>query len=261
MKPLVLITNDDGIDSPGLLAVAEAIEPFSEVMICAPATQQTCMGRAFPRTKDLGIVETRTMKLNDTEVTAYAIHSSPAYSVAHGVLELSKRTPDLVISGVNYGENLGTILTCSGTVGAVLEAHTHGIPGIAFSIPADLSIQRSTAFPSIDWEPIKKIVTFWTLKLLKEKEIYETKWLNINIPSPTPEVNNFAYTKQSNQNLFYSIKPEPRDLSKPFELKTESKYDVDSLDQLDDIYAVYIKKCTSVTPIVHDLTSPAFLRR
>ena len=261
MKPLILITNDDGIDSPGLLAVAEAIEPFAEVLICAPATQQTCMGRAFPRIKDLGIINSKTIKLNDSHTTAYAIHSSPAYSVAHGVLELANRTPDLVISGVNYGENLGTILTCSGTVGAVLEANTHGIPGIAFSVPADLSIQRSTSFPSIDWEPIKKIVAFWTLKLLKEKTIYDTQWLNINIPSPTPDITNYAYTKQSKQNLFYSVKPKSRDLTKPFELQTERKYDIETLDPEDDIYAIFIKKCTSVTPIVHNLTSPAFLRR
>lgn len=259
MKPLILITNDDGISSPGLLAAAEAVDSFADILISAPASQQTSMGRAFPRSKDMGIIDSVKLNVNNKTITGYAVHSSPAFSVTHGVLELSSRTPDLIISGVNYGENLGTTLTCSGTLGAILEGNIHGIPGIAFSVPADISIQRSNAFPSFDWDSIKNVISFWVKKLLKDKYICGTRWLNINIPIPVPDLNNFVYTRQSNQNFFNSVKPKPRDFSKPFEFETVRNYSLEDLDPKDDIYAVFIKKSISVTPIVHNLTAPALL--
>lgn len=257
MKPLVLITNDDGIDSPGLLAIAEALQPFADILISAPATQQTSMGRAFPRNEKMGIITSRTMNVNGQSIIGYAIQASPAFSVTHGILELADRTPDLIVSGVNYGENLGTTLTCSGTLGAILEGSTFHIPGVAFSIPAEISIQRSADFPSVDWESVKKVVVFWCKKLLKERIIYGTNLLNINIPTPVPDLQNYLYTKQSKQNFFMSVKPEARDFSKRFEFQTIRSFSIDSLDPKDDIYAMFVKKCISVTPIVHDLTAPA----
>lgn len=256
MRPLILITNDDGVDSPGLLAMAEAVEGIGDILIAAPATQQTSMGRAFPRTDQLGIIETKEIYINGKRKEGFGVHGSPAYAVTHGVLELAERKPDICLSGINYGENLGTNLTCSGTVGAILEASTYQIPGIAFSIPADIELQRSHQYPLVQWEAAKKVVRFWTEKLLDEKEILGTKWFNINMPAVIPPTEEYCYTKQSKQNYFYSQKPQIRDYSKPYELKTVINYEERELDKRDDIYAVCIQKTTSVTPIVHDLTVP-----
>lgn len=256
MKPLILITNDDGIDSPGLLAMAEAVSDIGELLIVAPATQQTSMGRAFPRTEKLGIIQKKELLIGGKKQCGYGIYSSPAYVVDYSVLELTEREPDICLSGINYGENLGTNLTCSGTVGAILEASTYQIPGIAFSIPSDIKIQRSQRYLEINWTDAKKVVRYWTEKLLDEKEICGTKWLNINMPEIIPPPQEYCYTKQSAQNYFGSLKPEKRDFSKRYEFTTIIGYQEKDLDIKDDIYAVCVRKKTSVTPIIHDLTIP-----
>lgn len=97
----------------------------SGIIVAAPANQQTSMGRAFPRTDSLGIIQKKEICVNGKMQEGYGIYGSPAYAVDHGVLELAERKPDICLSGINYGENLGTNLTCSGTVGAILEASTH----------------------------------------------------------------------------------------------------------------------------------------
>lgn len=256
MRPLILLTNDDGIDSPGLWAMAEAVEGFGELLIAAPATQQTSMGRAFPRTGQLGIIKEKDISVNRKKLCGYGIYGSPAYAVDCGVLELAERKPDLCLSGINYGENLGTNLTCSGTVGAVLEASTHQIPGIAFSIPAEVGIQRSRQYPQVDWEAAKKVVRYWACRLFAEKEISGTKWLNINMPDEIPSPEEYCFTRQSMQNYFDFLKPSKRDYSKRYEFQSVINYREEELDERDDIYAVCVKKRTSVTPIVHDLTVP-----
>lgn len=255
-KPLILITNDDGIDSPGLLAIAEAVEDLGEILIAAPASQQTSMGRAFPRTERLGIIRPRELQVNGKTVEGYEVNASPAGAVAHGIYELADRRPSICLSGINYGENLGTNLTCSGTVGAILEANTHQVPGIAFSMPADIQIQRSKELPQQDWKAAKKVVHYWTERLLYEKLIYGTQWLNINMPDRVPEPEQYIFTRQSNQNYFVSVQPPKRDLSQRYELGTTISYCEQELDERDDIYAVRVKKTTSVTPIVHNLTVP-----
>ena len=258
MKPLILVTNDDGIQSPGLKAAAEAVMELGELVIAAPAYQQTSMGRAFPRTRELGKIEQEKLILNGKKFTGYKVYGSPAYAAAHGILELSSRMPDICISGVNYGENLGTNLTCSGTVGAVLEAGTYGVPGIAFSVCADIGIQRSMEYPKREWDKVKKIVEFWVKKSLYSGMEYEASMLNINIPEPVPEPESYRYTRQSSQGYFSFSKPRARDLNKPYEIPTVIEYRSEELRKEDDIYAVRISGLTSVTPIVHDLTVKNF---
>ncbi len=258
MKPLILVTNDDGIHSPGLKAAAEAVMELGELVIAAPACQQTSMGRAFPRTDELGKIEQVKLMLDGKEVTGHKVYGSPAYAAAHGILELSRRKPDICISGVNYGENLGTNLTCSGTVGAVLEADTHGVPGIAFSVTADIGIQRSTEYPVREWDRVKKIVRYWTEISLCEGMGYGASMLNINIPEPVPEPESYCYTRQSRQGYFTFSKPLIRDLLRPYDIPTVIDCTEESLRKDDDIYAVCIKKLVSVTPMAHDLTVKNF---
>lgn len=120
MKPLILITNDDAIRSPGLAAAAEAVEDLAELLIAALHIQQTGMERLFPRHPDNGIIDEKILKINGHDVKGYAVHGTPALAVAHGVLELTDKKSDLCISGINYGENMRSGLTCSGTLGAHL---------------------------------------------------------------------------------------------------------------------------------------------
>ena len=127
--PLILLTNDDGIHSPGLLAVAEAVCDLGDLLMVAPATQQTGMGRGSPPMMTAKSGDGWTVGCQ--AMPAFALTGSPAQTVVYGVLALAPhiygRKPDLVISGINYGENLGTCVTGSGTVGAALQAAEIGI--------------------------------------------------------------------------------------------------------------------------------------
>ncbi|HOO58477.1 MAG TPA: 5'/3'-nucleotidase SurE, partial [Anaerolineaceae bacterium] len=132
-KPQILLTNDDSIDSPGLWAAAEALAPIGFVHVVAPRVQQTSMGRALPRESD-GHIEPRTMTVRGQEWQVYAVGGSPAQAFLHGYYEVLGFKPDLVVSGINYGENVASGVTISGTVGAALEAATFGIPALAVSL-------------------------------------------------------------------------------------------------------------------------------
>lgn len=255
MKPLILITNDDGIYSPGLRAAAEAVADLGELLIAAPHSQQTSMGRAFPRTADLGIIETTSLMIHGKSIKAYAVHGSPAYAVAHAVLEIADRKPDLCISGINYGENLGTVATCSGTLGAAFEANSHGIPAIASSLQMPISLQRKTDYSPADWGAASHITRKTAEFVLKKGMPKGVSILNINVPHKPKCSQDYRITRQSHQNYFDFIRPEQRDFSKRFELKSHLYVDLETLEPDSDIYAVYLKKVISVTPMTWDMTA------
>ena len=120
-KPLILITNDDGIDSPGLHAAVRAALPLGEPVVAAPARQWSGSGRSL-WVDPAGQIRRHPLVVDGRAIPAYEVGASPAVVVLHGLLELVPRRPALVISGINYGENVGTDITGSGTIGATLQA-------------------------------------------------------------------------------------------------------------------------------------------
>src|SRR5512147_2348529 len=134
-KPQILLTNDDGIRSPGLWAAAAALSELGYVTVTAPREQSSGAGRSLPNTSD-GIISEEQVQINGQKWTVFAVGGSPAQSVLHGVLEVLKFKPDLVVSGINYGENVASGVTISGTVGAAMEAASLGIPAMAVSLEA-----------------------------------------------------------------------------------------------------------------------------
>ena len=195
------------------------------------------------------------MNVEGRDYRAYAVHGSPALAVAHGVMELSERKPDLCISGINYGENLGTTLTCSGTLGAAFEASSHGIPGIAVSAAVAYGKHRSEEFDVIDWKPAKTILRQFVEDVLIHGMPKGMDIWNINVPACIKEPFSYRITVQSRQNYFYFIKPEKRRFDKPYSLKAMQYVDVDSLEKNSDIYAVYVENKISVTPLSVDMTA------
>ena len=248
-KPLILITNDDGIHSPGLLAAAEAVSGLGELLPSAPIHQQTGMGRAFPRMADTGILEPVELCAGGQEIQGFGVHGSPAFSVSYGVLELAPRKPDLCISGINYGENLGTCVSCSGTLGAAFEANSHGIPAIAVSIPMDLSLQRTDDYPQADWEAAKIVLRHWAQWVLENGMPAGVDTLNISLPLKPCDPKLCRITTQSRQNYYEFIRPGRRDFGKPYALKSEISLHMDTLERDSDIYAVCVDNVVSVTPM------------
>ena len=132
-KKQILLTNDDGIESPGVWAAAEALSALGFVTVAAPRQQFSGAGRSHPIHSD-GVITPRQLQIGRQIWTAYAVGGSPAQSVVYAVLDLLPQRPDLIVSGINYGENLGHCISSSGTVGAALEGAAFGIPSMAVSL-------------------------------------------------------------------------------------------------------------------------------
>ena len=121
--PLILLTNDDGVHSPGLAAAAEALEPLGDLLIVAPQVQQTSMSRSRSQNQFVdGTITETVVDHGDRSWPAYSIKATPALAVVHAVKEIADRDIALAVSGINYGENVGSCVTVSGTIGAALEA-------------------------------------------------------------------------------------------------------------------------------------------
>jgi len=259
MKPLILITNDDGIDSPGILAAAKAVKRLGDLLVVAPMYQQTGMGRSFPRSKEQGIIKKRKLNLGDEIITGYGVIGSPAHAVVHGIFEIADRLPDLCISGINYGENLGTVITCSGTVGAVLEASCHGVPGIAVSRQADIKTHRSADYAELNWGKEIIVTSQWAEKVLHQGMPKNAEMININIPYQIESDVPYRITRQSRQNYFEFVKPKNRDFGKAYEMVWKVKYDSEEEGPDTDIHAVCVEKTVSVTPLSWDMSRCYFI--
>lgn len=252
MKPLILITNDDGIHSPGLLALAEAISDIADILIAAPIAQQTGMGRSFPHMPDTGIIEEVRLVVNGVPTLGYGIHGSPAQVVAYAILELADRKPDYVLCGVNYGENLGLSVTCSGTIGAAFEANSHRIKAIAFSRPTALSKQHSESFDPVDWTPLKAVIRQLTLKVMAQGFPPQTDILNVNFPKHVEASTPIRLTRQSRQNYSDFVKPTSRDRSLAYALSAQKNVKEEETPKNSDVYAVHYDHAISVTPLTWD---------
>lgn len=127
----ILITNDDGIDAPGIKLLTKIARQFGEVVVVAPKTEQSAMGQGITVHSPITIHK---LESGNEGVDAYAIAGKPADCVKVAMDHLNFK-PDFVWSGINNGPNLGTDVLYSGTVGAALEAIVYGIPAAAFSCP------------------------------------------------------------------------------------------------------------------------------
>ena len=169
MSLKILITNDDGINALGIKLLAEWAKQFGEVTIVAPKTEQSGKSQGIEFSK---AVEIKEVPFIDG-VKAYSVDSTPADCIRFGVVGLNARY-DLVLSGLNRGENVGEDIVYSGTIGAVYESSRHKIPSIAFSTFAHLQNESCKYFDSV-------------YEFIKQKNLFENTYLlNVNIPA-TPK--------------------------------------------------------------------------
>ncbi len=255
MKPLILVSNDDGVFSPGLKAAAEAVDTLGELLIVAPATQQTGMGRSYPMAEDVGIIETVSLDINGRQHVAYGVHGAPSQVVAHGVLELAPRKPSLCVSGINYGENLGMTVTSSGTVAAALEADTFDIPALAVSQEVSFKLHHAPEYNRLNWDAAIHFARYFAERVLGEGLPRSIAALNVNIPSDATIHTPIRLTTQSRHNYVVFRKPGPRDFSKSYRLKVEVEINKDRLEKTSDVQAVIYDRVVSVTPLRWDLTA------
>lgn len=128
-RPTILVSNDDGVFSPGIKALALALAEVAEVAVVAPDVEQSAVGHGITIRRPLRFKHTASAGFGD--IPAYRVDGTPADCVVLGIHLLGR--PDVVVSGINLGGNLGSDLTHSGTVAAAIEGLAYGIPSIAFS--------------------------------------------------------------------------------------------------------------------------------
>jgi 5'-nucleotidase len=254
MRPLILVTNDDGIESPGLLAAAEAVADLGDLLIAAPATQQTSMSRAFVTGDDVGAITRHDLHIAGRSVPGYSVVGSPVLAVTHALLELPDRRPDLCVSGINYGENVGGALGVSGTVSAALEAEAHGVPGIAASIQVDVASWRT--FDDLDWSAARYFTRALARQVLTDGLPPDVAVINLNVPRDATTETEIRRTVQSRQPYYVHSLPEgARVPTNPLRLGIAAFVDADRLEPDSDVRAVVCDGVVSVTPLSWSMTA------
>lgn len=257
-RPLILITNDDGIGSPGLRAVVEAVASLGELLVVAPKTQQTAMGRSFRPSE--WVIETYDIVTGNggSSVKAYTVDATPAQAVRAGVLLLADRRPDLLISGINYGENIGLGVTISGTVGAAIEGASFNIPGLAVSLETGLDYHFSHS-EEIDFTVAGHFTHHFAQKMLTTPLPPHTDILKLEIPSNATQQTPWRITRVARQNCFRAIVKEEAGVRR-FEGYTRG-INFDKLKADSDAYALVVDRVVSLTPLTIDLTADRDLSR
>ena len=233
----LLISNDDGIYSPGIEALAEAASAFGEVRIVAPDVEQSSMGQAITASRPLQYHRTPIQGFE-----AYRVNGTPSDCVALGAYNWDK--VDVVLSGLNLGSNLGTSLWHSGTLAAAKQATLLGLRGIALSVP----VSRE--------EPEFEVLHPWVRKvlelLLQENEM---RLLNVNFPEhPT----GIAWTRQSVRRYNGKVVPGEDPMGRQHYWFTTGP--IQEVDEGTDRWAVQ-HGLISITPLSLDLTNYRELER
>jgi len=252
-KHHILITNDDGIHSPGLRSAVEAVKDLGTISVVAPSNQQTGTGRGLTGNKQATLVPFDFI-VDGAEILAFSGEGSPALIVRHSLRTIFKDAkPDLLVSGINYGENLGFNITSSGTVGAALEASSFGIPAIAASLQTDVQYHHS--YVELDWSASIHFVHKFARSLLSSESYTDVDVLKIDIPASASPSTDWKMTKLARSFYYDRIIQKPTTMSAFGDGKTIVRVNPDTLDKESDIYALAVDKVVSVTPLSLDLTS------
>lgn len=169
-RPLILVTNDDGVTAPGIRMLIKVMNTIGEVVVVAPDGPQSGMGHAVTIDDTIYCNE---IKVDDGPQREYKSTGTPADCVKLAVSEILDRKPDLCVSGINHGSNSSINVIYSGTMSAAVEAGVEGIPAIGFSL-LDYSWNA-------DFEPLKKYIKQVALKVLKNG-LPDGVVLNVNFP-------------------------------------------------------------------------------
>jgi len=169
-KPLILVTNDDGLEAKGLRELVEVVKPLGRVVVVAPSEAQSGMSHAITVKSPLRMKKMR----EETDLLMYKCNGTPVDCVKIACNQLLKEKPFLLVSGINHGSNSSTSVFYSGTIGATLEGCINGIPSVGFSLLSIDSNADFAAAKSIAGKIIRKVM---------KKGLPDSVCLNVNIPS------------------------------------------------------------------------------
>lgn len=248
----ILLTNDDGIGSPGLWAAAAVLSELGYVTVAAPRDQVSATGRSMPRSSD-GRIQRTTLHINHQDWPVFSIGGTPAQVVLHAILEVMDRPPDLVVSGINYGENVGHSITISGTVGAAFEGAAMGIPSLAVSL--QLLSTDYLSYADLDFSGAAYFTRLFAQKLIDKKMPPDVDLLKIEVPHDATPQTPWKITRLARHRYYIPNNERPGDWDEPYYLDGKPFVRPDEVSKDSDIYALLYDRVISVTPLSLDMTS------
>jgi 5'-nucleotidase len=247
-KPLILICNDDGIEAPGIIALAEAMMELGEVHVVAPVNEQSAVGHAIT-VRDPVRARRWPKDHYPGDVSAWAVTGTPADCVKLAINQLVPRRPALVVSGINRGPNTAVNVIYSGTVSAATEASILGIDAVAFSL---------CAWEDGDYGPAGRVATRIARRVLAEG-LPPGILLNVNIPAlAEDQIKGIQITRQAKARWEESFSERTDPFNQAYYWLSGKFVNLDEGENTDlgAIEEGYI----SVTPIHHDMTAHEHLR-
>jgi 5'-nucleotidase len=253
-KPIqILLTNDDGIQSPGLWAAAGALSELGYVHVVAPRDQFSGAGRSLPSTSD-GIITPQQMQVGGKLWTVYSVGGTPAQAVLHAICEILPVRPNLVVSGINYGENLGVGITVSGTVGAAMEGAGNGIPSLAVSLETDQKDHLSYS-TEIDFQAAAYFTTIFAGQMLNKALPGDVDLIKVDIPCDATIETPWEVTRLSQRRYFVAVTPKRSSWEQPETVGYRRIEQLDGIGADTDVYALRVRRVVAVTPLSLDMTS------
>ena len=244
----ILLTNDDGVFAPGLLALAQSLQGIGELTIVAPDRNWSASGHVKTMHRPLRVTETN---LQDG-TPALSTDGAPSDCVALALLGLVKKQIDLVVSGINPFPNVGHDVTYSGTVTAAMEATLSGLPGVAFSLDSN----RTHTKP-LDYEPAARVAAT-IVRQIHSAGLPNGTLLNVNVPYvPIEEMRGVAVTRQG-QRVYRDALVEREDPRGRKYYWIGGDIPTGVPDEGTDFWALSEQK-VSITPLMMNLTALDYL--
>jgi 5'-nucleotidase len=258
----ILLTNDDGIDAPGLAALAGMLVEFGPVLVAAPAEEKSGAGQAITIRDSIRIEKDREFP---NRLETMAVHGTPADAVKFALWHRLEEPPDLVVSGPNTGQNIGANVRYSGTLGAAFEAATSGISAVAVSSEVQdrppgswdwtgcIRFAREVVGRALGWEAERRARPHEELRRHPEPPFV----LNLNVPAlPPDEIRGLRITRHGQSGF--------REFFVPHGAAEDSRYRIDGefhAHDPDETYdaAALAAGYASLTPLTLDMTDHARL--
>lgn len=242
-RPLILITNDDGITAPGIRTLIQVMKDLGDICVVAPDSPQSGMGHAITINDTLYCDKVVIEK--ESRHQEYSCSGTPVDCVKLAVNEILKRKPDLCVSGINHGSNSSINVIYSGTMSAAVEAGTLGIPSIGFSL-LDYSLEAN-------FEPVKDFV-FKIAKECLENGLPKGTVLNVNFPKlKKEEIKGIKVCRQANAHWIEKFDKRVNPLGREYYWLTGEFINEDKGEDTDEWALKH--GFVSVVPVQFDLTA------
>lgn len=248
-KPVILVTNDDGIEAPGIEALVAAMSRIGRVIVVAPLGEQSAVGHALTVSLPLRV----THHNKNGKFFGYAVSGTPADCVKLALRTLLAAEglpiPDIVVSGINHGRNTAVNIIYSGTISAATEATVLDVPGVAFSL--------TSYNPEADFSAAATFAREFVPLVIKHG-LPRGTLLNINVPDvPFEEIKGFRYTRQGQSYWEDTFEQREDPMHRPYYWLKGKYVRVDSESDSDDL--AIDEGIVSITPLQYDLTDHSFL--